>query len=119
MSKLRQEVKEAPIWRPSRSLDSFDEKELVVRDTRHRIFRVFDKETWFAIKEYHIEQAGDLRRCLKEAAIVYRHRHLNVVEIKALFLGTEDTRNTYLLLYADVVVQAWVSGQMGAWRPTV
>ena len=103
-----------PLWRPSRSIGSFDEKELVAKDTRHRIFRVRDGETWFAIKEYHIEQAGDLRTCFKEAAIIYRHRHLNIVEVKALFLGAGDTSNTVFYMqmpwYKHGSVDKWVCG---------
>jgi hypothetical protein len=92
-----------PLWRPSRSIGSFDEKELVAKDTRHRIFRVRDGETWFAIKEYHIEQASDLRTCFKEAAIVYRHRHLNIVEIKALFVVTGDMQLMLMFMSIDDV----------------
>jgi serine/threonine protein kinase len=104
----------AQLWRPSRSIGSFDKKELVAKDTRHRIFRVRDGETWFAIKEYHIEQAGDLRTCFKEAGIIYRHRHLNIVEIKALFLVTGDTGNTFFYMqmpwYTNRSVDKWVCG---------
>jgi serine/threonine protein kinase len=104
----------APLWRPSRSIGSFDEKELVAKDTRHRIFRVRDGEIWFAIKEYHIEQASDLRTCFKEAGIIYRHRHLNIVEVKALFLGTGDTSNTVFYMqmpwYKHGSVDKWVCG---------
>ena len=105
----------APLWRPSRSVGSFDEKELVVNgnESRHCVWRVRDGETWFAIKEYHIRQAGDLRTCFKEAAIIYRHRHLNIVEVKALFLGTGDTSNTFYMQmpwYKHGSVDKWVCG---------
>ena len=67
-------------------------------ETRHSIFRVCDGETEFAIKEYRIRQASDLRTCFKEAAIVYKHRHLNIVEIKALFLDTGDASKTFFYM---------------------
>jgi hypothetical protein len=104
------------LWRPSRSLGSFDEKHEVARgETRHKIFRVRDGETWFAIKEYDVSQASDLRTCFKEAAIVYQHRHLNIVEIKALFLGignTSDTNTFYMQMpwYKHGSVDQWVFG---------
>jgi hypothetical protein len=54
------------LWRPSRSLGSFDDKKEEVSETRnHRIFRVRDGETWFAIKEYHIREVSDMRTCFK------------------------------------------------------
>jgi hypothetical protein len=42
------------LWRPSQSLDSFDEKERIETNSRHDVWRVRDSETWFVIKEYRI-----------------------------------------------------------------
>ena len=53
------------------------------------------------------------RTCLKEAAIAYGHRHLNVVENKALYLGIGDTSNTFYLQmpsYKHGSVDKWVRG---------
>jgi hypothetical protein len=109
------------LWRPSQSLGSSDEKELVA-NTRHRVWRVRDDETWYAIKEYPIRQASDLLTCFKEAAISYRHRHHNIVEVKALFVGTGDTGNTFNMQmpwYKHGSVDKWVRGDQKPRWPKV
>ena len=87
------------LWLPSRSLGSFDENKVVVNvnETRHCVSKVRDGENWFAIKEYPIRQASDLRTCFKEASIIYRHRHHNIVEVKTLFLDTGNMIDTFYM----------------------
>jgi hypothetical protein len=85
----------APLWRPSRSLDSFDQKELVAKN-RQRIFRVCDGEAWFAIKEYDIEQASDLHTCFKEAAIIYQasapqHSRNQWIKVRSVLLDAKGS----------------------------
>jgi len=108
----------AALWRPSRSLDDgFDNKELVPTESRHHVWRVRQGDSEFAIKEYRVAQASDLRTCLKEAAIIYRQRHPAIVEIKALFQG-EDKNSFYLQMpwYQHKSLDKWVdSDQRPKW----
>ena len=48
-------------WEALNVNESKVEEQEIDDDDRH-FFGVLDRETWFAIKEYHIEQADDLRR---------------------------------------------------------
>jgi tRNA A-37 threonylcarbamoyl transferase component Bud32 len=108
----------AALWRPSRSLDDgFDSKELVPTESRHHVWRVRQRGKEFAIKEYRVAQASDLRTCLKEVAIIYRHRHPAIVEINALFQG-EDKNSFYLQMpwYQHGSLDQWVdSDQRPIW----
>ena len=88
------------LWRPTQqlSLDSFDEIHQVVvagNQARHNLWRARCNSFWFAIKEYDTGQKSGLRTCLKEAAIVYKHRHHTIVEIVALFQG-DDSNKFYM-----------------------
>jgi serine/threonine protein kinase len=109
------------LWRPSQSLRSSEERELLRKasETRHRVWPLRDGEDLVAIKEYPIRQASDLHTCFKEATIIYRHRHLNIVEINAIFLGTGYTSNTFYMQmpwYKHGSVDKWVcSDQQPKW----
>ena len=76
------------LWQPAQSLDSFDEKEQVVTESRHKVWRVRIDREWFAIKEYSNGREDHLRTCLNEATVIHNQRHHAIVEIKALFQGT-------------------------------
>jgi serine/threonine protein kinase len=112
----------AALWRPSRSLDDgFDNKELVPTESRHHVWRVRQGgDAEFAIKEYRVAQASDLRTCLKEAAIIYEQRHPAIVEIKALFQG-EDKNSFYLQMpwYQHGSLDRWVDGDQRPKWPKV
>jgi len=86
------------LWRPSQSLDSFHEKELVESKSRHKVWKVRLDQEWFAIKEYTTARASDLRICLKEATVI----HHAIVEIKCLFQSTgRDTFYVQMLWYTN------------------
>jgi hypothetical protein len=111
----------AALWRPPQSLDDgFDNKELVPTESRHDVWRVKQGGAEFAIKEYRVAQASDLRTCLKEAAIIYQQRHLAIVEIKALFQGSgENNHKFYVQMpwYQHGSLDKWVdSNQRPKWR---
>jgi len=114
------------LWRPAQqlSLDSFEEIKQVVEagvQGRHNLWKVkcksANQESWFAIKEYGTGQKDSLRTCLKEAAIVYKHRHYTIVEIVALFQG--DNGNKFYMQmpwYEHGSLDKWVCGdQQPAW----
>jgi len=110
------------IWRPIQqmSLDSFDEIQQVVvagNSARHNLWRARCNHFWFAIKEYDTGQKDGLRTCLKEAAIVYKHRHNTIVEIVALFQG-DDGKKFYMQMpwCEHGSLDKWVcSDQQPAW----
>jgi len=106
------------LWRPPQSLDDgFDHRKLV-QAAPHPVWRVSQQGgAEFAIKEYRVAQASDLRTCLKEAATIYRQRHTAIVEIKALFQG-EDKNSFYLQMpwYHHGSLDQWVHGdQLPKW----
>jgi hypothetical protein len=108
----------AALWRPPQSLDDgFDHRKLV-QTGPHPVWRVRQQGgAEFAIKEYRVAQASDLRTCLKEAAIIYRQRHPAIVEIIALFQG-EDKNSFYLQMpwYQHGSLDKWVHGdQLPKW----
>ena len=105
------------LWRPSQSLDSFDEKELVQSESRHKVWKVRMDNEWFAIKEYSCARgASDLRTCLKEATVICKQRHHAIVEITALFQGTNsETFYMQMPWYTNGALDQWVCGNQ---RPT-
>jgi len=110
------------LWRPTQqlSLNSFDEIQQVVvagDQGRHNLWRARCDNIWFAIKEYDTGQKSGLRTCLKEAAIVYKHRHHTIIEIVALFQG-DDGNKFYMKMpwYEHESLDKWVCGdQQPAW----
>ena len=84
-------------WRPAQTLESFDSKEPVSSDANHKVWRVRDEGTHYAIKEYTIGTPTHLQTCLKEAAVIYRHRHPNIVQVKAIFQGSEAGQGNFYL----------------------
>ena len=82
-------------------------------ESRHKVWQVRkDKDAeWVAIKEYNIAQASDLRTCLKEATVIYKQRHHAIVEIMALFQGT-DSNTFYMQMpwYTHGSLDTWVLG---------
>ena len=107
------------LWRPALSLETFDGKELVETESRHKVWRVWQGGDQFAIKEYNIGQADHLRTCLREAAIIYRQRHPAIVEVKALFQSTDAGSSAFYMQmpwYEHGSLGAWVHGnQAPAW----
>ena len=76
----------------------------------------------FAIKEYRVSQASDLRTCLKEVAIFYRQRHPSIVGIKTLFQGSgENKSNFYVQMpwYQNGPLDKWVDSDQGPKWPKV
>jgi hypothetical protein len=105
------------LWRPPQSLDDGFDHIKLVQTVPHPVWRVTQGGAEFAIKEYRVAQASDLRTCLKEAAIVYRQRHPAIVEIIALFQG-EDKNSFYLQMpwYQHGSLDKWVdSDQRPKW----
>ncbi len=76
------------LWLPAQMLESFDSKELVSSHANHKVWRVRIGDTHYAIKEFAIGQPRHLQMCLKEATVIYRHRHPNIVQVKAIFQGS-------------------------------
>ena len=110
----------AALWRPSQSLDVFDpDRQKLVQQSPHIVRQVWDGSESFAIKEYNITGADQLRTWLREAAIIYRHRHPAIVEIKALFQGTGDKSGTFYMQmpwYEHGSLDQWVgSDQRPDW----
>jgi len=110
----------AALWRPPQSLDDgFDNKELVPTESRHHVWRVKQGGAEFAIKEYRVAQASDLRTCLKEVAIIYRQRHPAIVGIKALFQGSGENKSFFYVQmpwYQHGSLDKWVdSNQRPKW----
>ena len=99
------------LWCPTRALQSFDESILEARESAHAVYRVRSGNEQFAIKEYKIKGALDLRTCLKEAAIVHRLRHPAIVEIRALF---QADSNMYVQMpwYENGSLDKWVAGKL-------
>ena len=99
------------LWCPNRALQSFDDKILESRESAHAVYRVRSGNEQFAIKEYKIKGAHDLRTCLKEAAIVHRLRHPAIVEIRALF---QADSNMYMQMawYDNGSLDKWVAGEL-------
>jgi len=108
-----------PLWRPAQSWASFEEHEQIATagvDARHNVWRVRRDSNWFAIKEYAIQKADSLRTCLKEAAVVHRHKHHTIVEIVGLFQG--DGGNTFYMqmpLYEHGSLDKWICKQLPEW----
>ena len=103
----------AGLWRPSLKLDVFDKIEKVQTQANHTVWRVWKQNESFAIKEYNSSQPDHLKTCLKEAAIIYQQRHPAIVEIQALFQGTETENDTFYLQmpwYEHGSLDKWVSG---------
>jgi serine/threonine protein kinase len=103
----------AVLWRPAQTLESFDSKELVSRDANHKVWRVWIGDTQYAIKEYGIDQPAHLQTCLKEAGVIYRHRHPNIVQLKAIFQGSgSEQGNFYLQMpwYDNGTLEQWAGG---------
>ena len=73
------------LWRPAQTLDEFEEKIPIDNGSRHSVWKVRDGCKWYAVKEYRVSNPNGLRTCIKEAAIIYRHRHQCIVELHALF----------------------------------
>jgi serine/threonine protein kinase len=77
------------------------------------VWRVRIGDTHYAIKEYAIGQPAHLQTCLKEAAVVYRHRHPNIVQVKAIFQGSgSEQGNFYLQMpwYDNGTLEQWSGG---------
>ena len=72
--------------------NTYDDNEV---QRRHR--RVRQGDTWYAIKQYTLNDSADLRTCLKEAAIAQRLRHHAIVEITALFQGSGTEANMFYM----------------------
>ena len=68
----------------------------------------------YAIKEYFAGQTHQLQTCLKEAAVIHRHRHPAIVQIKALFQGSgSEHSNFYMQMpwYEKGALGAWAAGE--------
>ena len=87
----------AVLWRPAQTPDSFDSCLLLHSDSRHKVWRVQMGDKAYAIKEYAVGQAGQLQTFLKEAAVIYRHRHPNIVQVKAIFQGSGKQQSKFYL----------------------
>jgi serine/threonine protein kinase len=101
------------LWRPAQTLESFDSKELVSSDANHKVWRVRIGDTHYAIKEYAIGQPTHLQTCLQEVAIIYRYRHPNIVQVKAIFQGSgSEQGNFYLQMpwYDNGTLEQWAGG---------
>ena len=85
------------LLRPAQMLESFDSKELVSSHANHKVWRVRIGDTHYAIKEYAIGQPRHLQMCLKEATVIYRHRHPNIVQVKAIFQGSGSEQGNFYL----------------------
>ena len=98
------------LWRPPQSLDDgFDHKKLV-HTAPHPVWRVRENGgDEFAIKEYRVAQASDLRTCLKEVAIVYRQRH----PVERRDQSTFPRGGQELLLPPDALVPARITRPVG------
>jgi serine/threonine protein kinase len=107
------------LWRPAQTLDSFDSKELLPTDSNHKVWRVKLGDEQYAIKEFAIGQPRQLQTCLKEAAVIYRHRHPSIVEVKAIFQGSgSEQTNFYIQMpwYEHGALEQWIAGQQPSWR---
>ena len=87
----------AVLWRPAQTPDSFDSCLPLQSASRHTVWRVKMGDEEFAIKEYDLKLAGQLQTCLKEAAVIYRHRHPNIVQVKAIFQGSGSQQSNFYL----------------------
>ena len=85
------------LWRPAQTLDSFDSKAPVTTTANHKVWHVRAGDEQYAIKEYAAGQASHLQTCLKEAAVIYRHRHPHIVEVKAIFQGSGAEEGNFYL----------------------
>jgi serine/threonine protein kinase len=73
------------LWRPDQELENFDERKQLSVESRHTVWKVKDGNDSYAVKEYRVTDSNGLRTCIKEAAIIHRHRHHCIVELCALF----------------------------------
>jgi serine/threonine protein kinase len=107
------------LWRPTQTLDAFDEKQLVAAASRHPVWRVREGNTWFAVKEYRLSRPGSLRTFLKEAAIIHRNRHHAIVELLGLFQDARSEGGTFYIQmpwYEHGTLDQWVvGGQLPEW----
>ena len=104
------------LWRPAQTLESYDDKELISdpNESSHKVWRVRIGGVQYAVKEYFAGQARQLQTCLKEAAVIHRHRHPAIVEIKALFQGSgSEQSNFYMQMpwYEKGALGAWAAGE--------
>ena len=82
-------------------------------DANHKVWRVRIGDTNYAIKEYAIGQPAHLQTCLQEVAIIYRYRHPNIVQVKAIFQGSGSQQgNFYLQMswYDNGTLEQWSGG---------
>jgi len=75
---LPQELLE--VWNPSRTLTFFNSYEMLLTDSRHRVYRAIQGEAdsveaqAFAIKEYMLDSEGAMATCMREAALLCKVR---------------------------------------------
>ena len=61
------------------------EKQVLVTDSRHRVYRAMlgqtEHEEAFAVKEYMLDSEAAVITCMREAALLCRLRHPNIVQV--------------------------------------
>jgi hypothetical protein len=82
------------LWNPSRTMTFFDAYELLVTDSRHRVYRAVqgegEGEEVFAIKEFVLESESAVITCMHEAALLCKLRHPSIAQVVAVFEDHSD-----------------------------
>lgn len=103
------------VWIGARSIAEFGSLELLKTQSCHKIRKVEDGRALFALKEYDL--GGDdyltpFRACMKEASLLARLRHPNIVELSVLFVDMTDKKEAKLYLQMPF----YVKGPLDAWK---
>jgi len=102
-----------PLWCMGRTLGHFDSQELLPGASKHRLYRVTERDASFAVKEYAVAGGQDgLKVCLHEAALLAHARHPHIVELLAIFADPEE-QGFFLQMpfYEQGSLTAWLQDQ--------
>jgi hypothetical protein len=91
------------VWRPDLTLDMFDDRNMIVTDSKHTVFKAHMGGRAYALKEYKMSSEFDLRLLLREAAFLRRLRHPAIVDILGVCIYVH-AYTVYIYIYVCVYV---------------
>ena len=93
------------IFRPGRSLNQYDNREPMQTPSRWTVYRAEFEGRAVALKEYTVGQS-EIKTCYKEAALLRRLQHPNIVELDAIFMS-EERLYLQMPLYPNGTLAEW------------
>jgi hypothetical protein len=112
-----------PLWKAMRTLEEFEDYKELTTDSRHTVYKVKEGDEHFALKAYSIGESTSsshrdvLRTCLREASLLFRLQHPNIVKVSAIF-ASPGRLCIQMPFYENSSLDVWVAAKHPT-QPTV